>query len=192
MVTEFPQFTNMTTASASQSTLFPTPEERTFIRLHANEDVLKLALKLSGMLSLDAARVIRQIKGLQVVAKKVPSWMAVADALVFPQLLSLEQCSSETTAMYKAEILQTLPNQSFHPNLPNKPILPIQPLRRMADLTGGLGVDCWFLSRGMEQADYVERQPALCAAAVHNFNVLGGENVCIHEADSLDYFFRAG
>jgi hypothetical protein len=106
---------------------------------------------------------------------------------VFPQLLSLEQCSSETTAMYKAEILQTLPNQSFHPNLPNKPILPIQPLRRMADLTGGLGVDCWFLSRGMEQADYVERQPALCAAAVHNFNVLGGENVCIHEADSLDY-----
>lgn len=152
--------------------LQPTPEECGFIRQHAGDDVLKLALKLSGRRNLDAERVIRQIKGLQVVAKKVPSWALFADDLLFPHLLSLEQCSSEITARYKAGLVQALP---------------FQPIRCMADLTGGLGVDSWFFSRGLERADYVERQPALCAAAYHNFNAMGGGNVCVHEADSLDY-----
>jgi len=152
--------------------LTPTQEERAFIRHHANEEVASLALKLSNQRTLDAARVIRQVKGLQVVAKKVPSWMAVADELLFPHVLSLEQCSSETTAKYKAELVRALP---------------LPPIRHMADLTGGLGVDCWFMSRGMVQADYVERQPLLCAAAHHNFDVLGGTAIRVHEADSLVY-----
>ncbi len=153
----------------------PTPEEREFIRTHARDELTGLALKLSKCRTLDASRVIRQVRGMQVVAKKVPSWSAFADNLLFPHLLSLEQCSSETTARYKAALLQTLP---------------FQPIRRMADLTGGLGVDCWFLSREMDQADYVERQAALCAAAQHNFSVLGGSNLRVNEADSLEYLTR--
>lgn len=150
----------------------PTPEERAFIHLHAHDEVAALALKLSNQRTMDAARVIRQVKGMQVVSKKVPSWSVAGESLLFPQSLSLEQCSSEITANYKSEWVRALP---------------FPPIRHMADLTGGFGVDSWFLSRGMERADYVERQADLCAAARHNFKVLGGDNLCVHEADSLDY-----
>lgn len=151
--------------------MYPTPEERVFIEQHAGEDVLKLALKLSGRKELDAGRVIRQIKGIQVVAGKVPSWSPVSGELLFPHLLSLEQCSSETTARYKADLISSLSFLVSH----------------VADLTGGLGVDSWFFSRAVLRADYVEQQPALCEAARHNFSVLGGTNLGVHEADSVDY-----
>ena len=80
----------------------------------------------------------------------MPSWSDNED-LLFPAHLSIEQCSSEASAQYKATLLQ---GQTF------------------ADLTGGLGIDTYFISRHFEQADYVERQTELCNLAKHNFEVL--------------------
>lgn len=58
-----------------------------------------------------------------------------------------------------------------------------------ADLTGGFGIDCSFLSRKFKQADYVERQAELCELARHNFPLLGLE-IGVHNEDGVAYLER--
>jgi 16S rRNA G966 N2-methylase RsmD len=111
-----------------------------------------LALKYRNA-EVDMALALRQIEARQLLRKKVPSWSDNPD-LLFPAHLSVEQCSSEATAQYKASILQ---GDSF------------------ADLTGGLGVDCFFISQNFKETDYVEMNSELSALAKNNFNVLGSK-----------------
>ena len=120
-----------------------------FIRENLNADVPTLALKKAPV-GTDVSLALRQIEARQLLRKKVPSWSDNED-LLFPAHLSIEQCSSEASAQYKATLLQ---GQTF------------------ADLTGGLGIDTYFISRHFERADYVERQAELCNLAKHNFEVL--------------------
>ena len=120
-----------------------------FIRDNLNVDVPTLALHKAPV-GIDFSLALRQIEARQLLQKKVPEWSNNED-LLFPAHLSIEQCSSEATARYKAQLLQ---GNTF------------------ADLTGGLGVDTYYLSQHFQQADYVERQPELCDLARHNFAVL--------------------
>ena len=120
-----------------------------FIRENLNADVPTLALKKAPV-GTDVSLALRQIAARQLLQKKVPSWAENED-LLFPVHLSIEQCSSEASAQYKAGLLQ---GQTF------------------ADLTGGLGIDTYFISQHFQQADYVERQVELCDLARHNFEVL--------------------
>ena len=126
-------------------------DTRQFIEEHLHDDVHELALKYSNA-KVDMALALRQIEARQLLRKKVPSWSDNPD-LLFPAHLSIEQCSSEATAQYKASLLKGV---------------------RFADLTGGLGVDCYFISRHFQYAYYVELQQDLCALAEHNFGVLLG------------------
>ena len=50
---------------------------------------------------------------------------------------------------------------------------------KIADLTGGLGVDSWFFSQKASQVLYNEMQTVLCNAAIHNFKVLGADNITV-------------
>lgn len=115
------------------------------IRRHRQDDVRQLALK--GMDPL----VVQQIAGWQVARTKVPSWAEV-EGLHYPRHLSLEQCSSEQTARYKASLLS--PGDTF------------------VDLTGGFGVDFFFMSQPFQRRVYVEQQQELCDIARHNFDLL--------------------
>ena len=96
--------------------------------------------------------VLNQIEARQLLSKKVPSWASNPD-LLFPKHLSIEQCSSELTAKYKASIISG--GDTF------------------VDLTGGLGIDSYFLSQKFKTSYYVENQKELCDLAEHNFAVLG-------------------
>ena len=120
-----------------------------FIRENLNADVPTLALKKAPV-GTDVSVALRQIEARQLLRKKVPSWSENED-LLFPVHLSIEQCSSEASAKYKATLLH---GQS------------------LADLTGGLGIDTYFISQHFAQTDYVERQVELCNLARHNFEVL--------------------
>lgn len=120
-----------------------------FIRENLNADVPTLALKKAPV-GTDVSLALRQIEARQLLRKKVTSWSENED-LLFPAHLPLEQCSSEASAQYKASLLQ---GHSF------------------ADLTGGLGVDTYFISQHFQQSDYVEQQTELCDLARHNFDVL--------------------
>ena len=76
--------------------------DKDFIKKHLKDDVNKLALSKFPE-GVDKQFVIRQIQARQVLSKKLPSW-AENDELIFPKKLSLEQCSSELTAKYKASL----------------------------------------------------------------------------------------
>lgn len=54
---------------------------------------------------------------------------------------------------------------------------------KVADLTGGLGVDSWAFSEVAEEVLYNEMNPALAAAARHNFKALGVTNIFIKNSE---------
>ncbi len=124
---------------------------RDFIESHLKDDVRKMALSKFPD-DVDKTLVLNQIEARQLLSKKVPSWAENPD-LLFPKHLSIEQCSSELTAKYKASIIGC--GDVF------------------VDLTGGLGVDSYFLSEKFKTSYYVENQKELCDLAEHNFAVLG-------------------
>ena len=141
------------------------PDTWQFICAHRTEDVRALALQARKYPQVDMAAAVVQIAGWQIAEKKVPLW-AQTEGVQYPAHLSMEQCSSEITARYKASWLQG---------------------DTMTDLTGGLGVDCSFLARNFRKVDYVERQEVLCELARHNFPLLGLPQVTVHCADGVEY-----
>ena len=138
-----------------------------FIEEHARADVRSLALQAKKYPGVDMAMAVVQISGRQISEAKIPSWYQV-EGLLYPKHLSMEQCSSEATALYKMGLVE---GETF------------------ADLTGGFGIDCSFLSRKFKQVDYVERQAELCELAGHNFPLLG-LNIGVHNEDGVDYLKR--
>lgn len=139
--------------------------------------VSQLALQLAGRTDLDVPFVLRQVEGWQRLRTKVPTW-AGHDELLYPPRLSLEQCSGETAARFKAEVVGQL-IRGLHPTDGHG--------LRMADLTGGLGVDFSFMAPLFAEATYVERQEELCRLARHNFPLLGLTNTHVVCADCTDY-----
>ena len=68
---------------------------------------------------------------------------------------------------------------------------------KMVDLTGGYGVDTFFLSRQFKSADYVEQNEELCRIAEHNFNLPTpalpkGKEICVHHSTAEDFLQSAG
>ena len=141
-----------------------------FIEKHLKDDVNRLALAKFPE-GVDREFVIRQIHARQVLSKKLPSW-AENDELVFPKKLSLEQCSSELTAKYKAELLSSKLYEISRKEFSEDSCSLAEKKRILIDLTGGMGVDTAFLSDNFDKTYYVEMQEELCEIAKHNFNIL--------------------
>ena len=127
-----------------------------FVRKHAFDDVRQLALQGSKDADVDLTLALQQIAGRQTAHRKLPSWAAV-EGIVYPPHLNLEQCSSEQTARYKAIVVSGLSadRQSF------------------VDLTGGFGVDFYFMSQAFQKRVYVEQNADLCAIVESNMAALG-------------------
>ena len=128
-----------------------------FVGEHREEDVRALALRGRRDDNVDLPWALDQIQGWQTARHKLPSWAATA-GIIYPPHLSMEQCSSETTAQYKCGIVERLPHSCRE---------------LLIDLTGGFGVDFTFLARCCDKACYVERQTNLCETARHNLKLLG-------------------
>ena len=95
---------------------------------------------------------LQQVDGRQRTQSKLPTFAAIDDWW-YPVRLSCEQCSSEATARYKAQLLARITTQPS----------------TLVDLTGGYGVDTYFMSEHMAEAHYVEQNAELCRIATHNF-----------------------
>lgn len=150
-----------------------------FILQHRTDNVSQLALALSGSAlapsELERTFILRQIEGWQRLRTKVPSW-AECEGVHFPVRLSLEQCSSEFTAQYKAQVAARL-------SAPHA----LHTTARFIDLTGGMGVDFSYMARGFKAATYIERNAELCRLARHNFPLLGLPSAEIVEGDGVEY-----
>ena len=127
-----------------------------FILAHADDDTARLLFACGRYPGIDLRKACTVIEARRKAKAKLPTWFAEPQIL-YPSSLALEQCSSETTALYK---------QRFVPEGAS-----------VADITGGLGVDSSFFARKAASVTYIERNPALCEAALHNFEALGLGNV---------------
>ncbi len=136
---------------------------RRFVVEHSEEDVLKLLLNASRHKDIDIKFAAMQIAARRRAKEKLPSWHANS-FLLFPSELSVEQSSSEDTALYKQRLIDC--NDV------------------LCDLTGGLGVDVYFFSRKVRQAMYIEKNEAYCDAARDNMKQLKALNIEIVHGDS--------
>ena len=82
-------------------------QTREFVRDHRTENVRDVALHAKRTPDLDLPWALDQIAGWQTARTKLPRW-AETDGIIYPPHLSMEQCSSEPTARYKAELATRL------------------------------------------------------------------------------------
>ena len=137
--------------SAEKIRLLSSPGVQEYIRDNESRDAHQLAFQRTPFEGLDSRDISNQVAARQKAKTKLPSWFKTT-GVVFPEALSMEQCSSESTAIYKAGL--------------------IAPDQTIADLTGGLGVDSWALAQKARHLDYVEQQTYLCDLALENFATL--------------------
>lgn len=136
-----------------------------FVHEHLDDDVRFLALRGTKDDEVDLPMAIQQIAGRQMARRKLPSWAEV-EGIIYPPHLNMEQCSSEQTARYKATIIN---GQSDNGTF--------------VDLTGGFGIDFYWLSQGFQHRYYIEQNEALCAVSSKNFALLGLDcTVCCRDA----------
>lgn len=149
-----------------------------FIQEHDGADTfdVRFLTSVRQQFGADAERVIATLAVRKKLKDKVPQWFA-EPSLVYPKPLAGEQCSSSATAFYKASLLQELAASAAKGCL------------RVADLTGGLGVDAWAFSQVATEVLYNEMDADLADAARHNFAALGRSNIRVScaeiTADSL-------
>lgn len=112
---------------------------------------------------------LQQVEGRQRTHDKLPTFAQIEDWW-YPVRLSCEQCSSEATARYKAAIIRQFGKKQDI----------------LIDLTGGYGVDTYFLSEQTTQAHYVERNEELCRIAQHNFQI-ANKPIHVHNTSAEDF-----
>ena len=157
----------MLLSSSKKTTIMQKTKE--YIKQHRNDDIYRLALtKVPEGVDLQYA--LSQISAYQTLSKKVPSW-AECDELIFPRQLSLEQSSSELTARYKAELIREFIGSDNYQHI---------------DLTGGMGIDCYFIAQYASQSHYIEQNPELCTIAQHNFAYLN-PNISVHNTTAEEF-----
>ncbi len=129
------------------------------------DDVQRLLLGHAPA-GVDVAGAVTQIEGWRTACHKLPTW-AACDAVVYPSRLAMEQCSSEATARYKARLVGNVEGST-----------------RLADLTGGFGVDCTMMAAAFHEVTYVERNPTLCVVTAKNFAAFGLAHVHVVQDDA--------
>ncbi|WP_422361266.1 class I SAM-dependent methyltransferase [Reichenbachiella sp.] len=128
---------------------------REFIHSHLNDDPLTLVLQSKKYPDLPIREIAAQIQSRKKAQVKLPEWYE-QEGIIFPHGVSMEQCSSEETAKYKASLVQG---------------------KSVVDLTGGFGIDLYYLSRQFKKAVYVEQNKELVHLADYNFGVLKAESI---------------
>lgn len=109
---------------------------------------------------------LQQVEGRQRTKDKLPS-IAEKEDWWYPARISCEQSSSEATAHIKTTLLPTPPYQ-------------------LVDLTGGMGIDTYYLSENATEAHYIEQNEELCRLATHNMQ-LYRPHVHIHHTTAEEY-----
>ena len=171
-----------------------------FILQHEGADPVRLLLSRDKLrdqfpgIDIDLAVTTLEVR--RKLRNKVPEWYSVP-SLIYPFRLSGEQCSSSETAKYKALLALGLRSEDIPPETVASRPLPPQAagpsllcgrgwpqvsggtpsLLKIADLTGGMGVDSWAFAQVAEEVLYNEMNEELEKATELNFNELGVRNV---------------
>ena len=130
-------------------------DELAFIEENKNRPVAELALLLSKKPELDSAFILAQINGIQKAKSKLPAFYETP-SIIYPTKLSMEQCSSERTGIYKSKLIEG---------------------ESLLDLTGGFGIDSFYFSKQFKQVTSIEQNAALFDVVSQNFKNLKADNI---------------
>ncbi len=158
-----------------------------FVIENENADTDKLLLSKSQRSGIDMVLAVNTIVGRRRMKAKAPSWYACHE-VIYPNRLCTEQCSSERTAEIKAEaILECCGFAGAERGGAEGGATDgaegaegAGRRARLADLTGGLGVDSSVFARRAEALLYNEANGQLAEAARHNFAALGLDTIEVH------------
>ncbi|MBL7873017.1 MAG: hypothetical protein JNM78_15475 [Cyclobacteriaceae bacterium] len=139
---------------------------------HEPDDERGLVLKQKEILGLPAAVIASQLHGRKTAKTKLPTWYKTK-GIVYPPTINLEQCSSEACASFKASFLKEM--------IPKRSVT--------ADLTGGLGVDSYFLSKVFETIHHVDENEAVLEMAKQNHKALGAHAIK-HQTGTAEQFIE--
>ena len=148
-------------------------EVQNFIFSHEKEDVGKLLLRHKTLYGVPTEWIANQLIGRLKAKSKYPL-LYRQKGIIYPPTLHLEQSSSEAAAGFKLDVLRKL-------------LSPRLAIGYGADLTGGFGIDTYFLSLHAEKLDYVEPDEGLAEIARHNHALLGAHNISYHVSTAEDF-----
>lgn len=146
-------------------------EVQEYISSHQDVDEKKLLLQRSEILGLPSSLIAKQIAIRRKAEIKLPLFYNTK-GIIYPPSLNWEQCSSEATGNFKAEIISREIDSGK---------------MKVADLTGGFGIDSFFFSKKVELVDYNEPDFGLLNIAKHNHSLLGSNNIQHHQTKAEDF-----
>lgn len=139
------------------------PEVQAFIRAQTGADLGQLALAKNPFPDIDWKTILNQIAARTKAEGKLPTWFQ-SENIVWPEKISVEQTSSETTASFKSKLISG---------------------NSLIDLTGGFGVDDFYFAKHIGSVTHCEINSELSDIARHNFTVLDAENITCITGDGL-------
>jgi len=134
-----------------------------FITHNYNKNIAQLAFKKKLVEGYNNHFVLNQLHGKQKAKNKLP-YLFNNTKVLYPIKVSVEQSSSEKTALWKANLVSG---------------------DSLLDMTGGFGVDTYHFSKRFKQVTYLEKNAELFDIVKHNFDVLKAENITLINEDSL-------
>jgi hypothetical protein len=140
------------------------PEIQSFIADNLDLNSATLALKKNPFPQVNYASIIHQITAKKKAKDKLPHWFST-DNIIYPEKISLEQTSSESTATYKASLVSG---------------------EKLFDCSGGFGIDDYFFSKRFNSVIHCELNTELSAIVQHNFATLNCTNIICHQGDSTE------
>jgi hypothetical protein len=157
---------------SSELLLISTPEVQEYLSANESIDEKKLLLAKKEILGIPSSEMANQVIGRRKAKLRFPSWYQTT-SIVYPPSVNLEQSSSEATAKFKAELIQS---ELIDFNL-------------LVDLTGGFGVDTFFLGKQFSEAIHIEPNETLSAIAAHNHRLLGAS--ILHVRQTAEEYLKA-
>lgn len=136
-----------------------------YIDENLSSDPHKIALAKPRFNGISQAALVEQIIAKKKAKTKLPSWFNT-QGIYYPPLLSMEQCSSETTARYKAGLMKA---------------------RSLVDITAGFGVDSAAFARRVPDVVSCEKDTMLSAICEYNAGLMGFSNQKCLPLDGLDF-----
>lgn len=139
-------------------------EIQKYINSQLGVEISKLALQKKPFPEMNWISILNQIAAKSKAKEKLPTYYSTEN-IIYPNKISVEQTSSEITALYKSEIV-------FGATL--------------IDLTGGFGVDCLYFSKKIKKVIHCEINHELSSIVNHNFKQFKIENVKCIAGDSFE------
>jgi hypothetical protein len=133
-----------------------------FIDLNIGVAVSKLALQKNPFPTVEWVTVLNQIAAKTKAKEKLPTWFSTPN-IIYPGKISVEQTSSEKTALYKASIVSG---------------------ENLIDLTGGFGIDDYYFSKTIKNVAHCEINTELSHIVAHNFKQFNADNITCYSGDS--------